>query len=132
MEWTWSGSPDRFVGIVLWAMMLRQAFKDDHPLKYEAAKRPDICMKVAGEYGMTYQNVAKEMVRNGITALDNWERSRKAERDLEAAFDPNITSNTSINSLAEVKDIIPDYFYSAMAGELFSVYGWERSKELFI
>ena len=130
-EWTFPGSPDQFVGVVMWAMTLRQAFKDDHPEKIEVADRPDMCMKVAGDYGITYENVAKEMVRNGIMALDKWDHMCKLERDLDAAFDPNTNSNTSKNSLAEVRNIIPDYFYAAMAGELFSVYGWDRSKELF-
>ena len=26
---------------------------------------------------------------------------------------------------------IPDYFYIAFAGELYSVYGWERSRDMF-
>ena len=26
---------------------------------------------------------------------------------------------------------IPDYFYTAFAGELFSVYGWARSRDMF-
>ena len=26
---------------------------------------------------------------------------------------------------------IPDYFYTAFAGELFSIYGWSRSKDMF-
>jgi hypothetical protein len=52
---------------------------------------------------------------------------RKLERDLEAAFNPATMKRT----FDDIKDVIPDYFYAAMAGELFSVYGWERSKELF-
>lgn len=31
----------------------------------------------------------------------------------------------------EIKERIPDYFYTAFAGELFSVYGWARSKMMF-
>ena len=31
----------------------------------------------------------------------------------------------------EIKDRIPPYFYIALAGELFSIYGWERSKDMF-
>ena len=31
----------------------------------------------------------------------------------------------------EIQERIPDYFYTAFAGELFSVYGWERSRWMF-
>ena len=31
----------------------------------------------------------------------------------------------------KIKDRIPDYFYTAFAGKLFSVYGWERSRDMF-
>lgn len=31
----------------------------------------------------------------------------------------------------ELQSKIPDYFYTAMAGELISVYGWEKSKDMF-
>ena len=31
----------------------------------------------------------------------------------------------------EISDRIPDYFYTALAGELFSVFGWERAKDAF-
>ena len=31
----------------------------------------------------------------------------------------------------KIKDQIPEYFYIAFAGEIFSVYGWERSRDMF-
>ena len=31
----------------------------------------------------------------------------------------------------KLRDRIPDYFYTAFAGELFSVFGWERTKDMF-
>lgn len=126
-QWKFPGSPDQFVGVVMWAITLRQVFKEDHPEKYEVANQPDICMKVAGDYGITYENVAREMVQLRTRVVDNLEHMRKLERDLEASFNPATMKRT----FDDIKDVIPDYFYAAMAGELFSIYGWERSKELF-
>ena len=58
----------------------------------------------------------------------------KQEKDVEQ--DTDTEDNPAYDILdytipVDIEAIIPPYFYAAFAGELFSTYGWERSRDIF-
>ena len=105
----------------------------------EAAKRQSAVQQTMHPYACggyydgiiaDYQSImAALMLRGGYTEEDVQRLHSRVQGFIKSLkTDP---ARTLYSIPPKIKDQIPDYFYIAFAGELFSVYGWERSRLIF-
>lgn len=114
-DYKFEGSLYEFLGIVQWSLTVRQAHKDGREDGFDIATNPKKNLEAAEEYGITTENLIKELVRLGREAEDSVEYNLyKMEELRKYSFDKTFLERLKDNEVTidDIDDYV-EYWHSS-------------------